>query len=80
MQATELNFIIQAKENKQYRNVMKFPCGIRQHNYNNAYKQAQEYLKTLKEHGLNCRLITKYLKLYKPNTSVQLNLVGIKTT
>ena len=76
-QSTELHFIIKAKEGKQYRSLMKFPCGIRQHNYNIAYKQAQDTLQVLEQHGLECRLIAKYMPLYKPNTSVQLNLAGI---
>lgn len=77
MQTTELNFIIQTKENKHYRNVMNFPCGIRQHNYNNAYRQAQDTLQALEQHGLTCKLITKYMPLFKPNTSKQLNLAGV---
>ena len=76
-QSTELNFIIRAKEGKQYRSLMKFPCGIRQHNYNIAYKKAQDTLQALEQHGLECRLITKYMPLYKPNQYVQLSLVGI---
>lgn len=75
MQATELNFIIKAKEGKQYRSLMKFPCGIRQHDYSKAYKQAQDTMQTLEQNGLTCKLVTKYMPLYKPNTSVQLNLV-----
>ena len=77
MQATELNFIIKAKEGKQYRTLMKFPCGLRQKNYNIAYKQAQDTLKALQEHGLNCKLITKYLKVFKPNNYEQLHLAGV---
>ena len=75
MQATELNFIIKAKEGKQYRSLMKFPCGIRQHDYDKAYKQAQDTMQALEQNGLTCKLVTKYMPLYKPNTSVQLNLV-----
>ena len=75
MQSTELNFIIKAKEGKQYRSLMKFPCGIRQHDYNKAYKQAQDTMQALEQNGLTCKLVTKYIPLYKPNTSVQLNLV-----
>lgn len=78
MQKQELNFIIQAKENKQYKSLMKFPCGLRQGNYTKAYKQAQDTLKALEQHGLKCRLITKYLKTFIPNTSTQLNLAGIQ--
>lgn len=63
MQATELNFIIQTKEGKQYKSLLKFPCGIRQHEYSKAYKQAQDTLELLRGHGLECRLITKYVKL-----------------
>ena len=74
MQRTELNFLIQAKEGKQYRTLMNFPCGIRQRNYTQAYKQAQDTLKALQEHGLNCKLITKYLKVFKPNNYKQLHL------
>lgn len=77
MQATELNFIIQVKENKHYRNVMNFPCGIRQSNYNNAYKQAQDMLKTLGEHGTKCRLIAKYVKTWLPNNTRQLQIIGV---
>ena len=77
MQTTELNFIIKAKEGKQYRSLMKFPCGLRQKNYNMAYKQAQDTLKTLKERGLNCKLITKYLKVLKPNNYKQLHLAEV---
>jgi hypothetical protein len=77
MQATELNFIIKAKEGKQYRSLMKFPCGLRQSNYNTAYSKAQSTLQALEQHGLVCKLITKYMPLYKPNTSIQLNLVGV---
>jgi hypothetical protein len=77
MQATELNFIIKAKEGNQYRSLMKFPCGLRQKNYNIAYMQAQDTLKALKEHGLNCKLITKYLKVFKPNNYEQLHLAGV---
>ena len=77
MQNTELNFIIKAKEGKQYRSLMKFPCGIRQKNYSKAYKQAQDTLQALEQNGLKCKLITQYMPLYKPNTSVQLNLVGV---
>lgn len=76
-QAKELNLIIQAKEGKQYRNLMKFPCGLRQHNYNSAYKKAQDTLRTLEEHGLKCRLIKKYLKTYMPNTVSQLQIIGV---
>lgn len=74
MQSTELNFIIRAKEGKQYRNLMKFPCGIRQKNYTQAYKQAQDTLQMLEQQGLKCRLILKYLKLYLPNQYIQLSL------
>ena len=77
MQNTELNFIIQGKEDKQYKSLMKFPCGLRQKNYNIAYKQAQDTLKALQEHGLNCKLITKYLKVFKPNNYEQLHLAGV---
>jgi hypothetical protein len=75
MQSTELNFVIKAKEGKQYRSLMKFPCGIRQHDYDKAYKQAQDTMQALEQNGLTCKLVTKYMPLYKPNTSVQLNLV-----
>ena len=77
MQATELNFIItgKLKEDKQFKPLMKFPCGLRQHDYNTAYKQAQDTIKVLEDNGLQCRLITKYLKTYVSNTSIQLNLV-----
>lgn len=77
MQRTELNFIItgKLKEDKQFKPLMKFPCGLRQHNYNTAYKQAQDTIKVLEDNGLQCRLITKYLKTYVSNTSIQLNLV-----
>ena len=74
-QSTELNFVIKAKEGKQYRSLMKFPCGIRQHDYDKAYKQAQDTMQALEQNGLTCKLVTKYMPLYKPNTSVQLNLV-----
>ena len=77
MQATELNFIIKAKEGKQYRSLMKFPCGIRQSNYNTAYNKAQSTLQALEQHGLVCKLITKYMPLYKSNQYAQLNLVGV---
>lgn len=77
IQDKELNIIIQTKEGKQYRNLMKFPCGLRQRNYNSAYKQAQDTLKTLEEHGLKCRIIKKYLKTYMPNTVNQLQIVGV---
>lgn len=77
MQKTELNFIIKAKEGKQYRNLMKFPCGLRQHNYNTAYKQAQDTLQVLEQQGLKCRLIKKYLKVFIPLTFKQLYLAGI---
>lgn len=77
MQSTELNFIIKAKEGKQYRSLMKFPCGIRQKNYTQAYKQAQDTLKALAEHGLVCKLIAQYMPVYIPNTSTQLNLLGM---
>jgi hypothetical protein len=77
MQATELNFIIKAKEGKQYKSLMKFPCGLRQSNYNIAYKQAQDTLKALQKHGLNCKLITKYLRVFKPNNYEQLHLAGV---
>ena len=76
-QSTELNFVIKAKEGKQYRTLMNFPCGLRQSNYNTAYKQAQDTLKALKEHGLNCKLIAKYLKVFKPNNYKQLHLAGV---
>ena len=76
-QSTELNFIIKAKEGKQYKSLMKFPCGIRQHNYTKAYKQAQDTLQVLEQNGLKCKLITQYMPLYKPNQYLQLNLVGI---
>ena len=75
MQATELNFIVKAKEGKQYRTLMNFPCGIRQHNYTNAYKQAQDYLQTLQAHGVECRLICGYLKTFIPNTTKQLSII-----
>ena len=77
IQAKELNLIIQAKEGKQYRNLMKFPCGLRQHNYNSAYKKAQDTLRTLEKHGLECRLIKKYLKVFYSNTVNQLQIVGV---
>ena len=77
VQTTELNFVIQAKEGKQYRNLMKFPCGLRQHNYNTAYKQAQDTLQVLEQQGLKCRLITKYLKVFIPLTFEQLHLAGV---
>jgi hypothetical protein len=77
MQATELNFIIKAKEGKQYKSLMKFPCGIKQSNYSKAYKQAQDTMQALEQNGLTCKLVTKYMPLYKPNTSVQLNLVEV---
>ena len=77
MQSTELNFIIKAKEGKQYKSLMKFPCGIRQKNYTQAYKQAQDTLQVLEQQGLKCRLVTEYRKLYLPNTSNQLSLAGI---
>ena len=77
MQATELNFLIQAKEGKQYRNLMKFPCGIRQRNYTQAYKQAQDTLQALEQQGLKCRLVIQYLPLFKPNNYTQLNLAGV---
>ena len=63
LQKKELNFIIQAKEGKQYKSLLKFPCGVRQHEYSKAYKQAQDTLQLLEGHGLECRLITKYIKL-----------------
>ena len=63
LQAKELNFIIQAKEGKQYKSLLKFPCGVRQHEYSKAYKQAQDTLQLLEQNGLECRLITKYVKL-----------------
>ena len=74
-QATELNFIIKAKEGKQYRSLMKFPCGIRQKNYTQAYKQAQDTLQALEQQGLKCRLITQYMPLFVSNTSYQLQLI-----
>ena len=77
LQSTELNFIIKAKEGKQYRSLMKFPCGIRQKNYTQAYKQAQDTLQALEQHGLTCRLITQYMPVYIPNTSTQLHLAGV---
>ena len=77
LQSTELNFIIKAKEGKQYRSLMQFPCGIRQRNYTQAYKQAQDTLQALEQQGLRCRLVTEYRKLYLPNTSYQLHLVGV---
>ena len=77
LQATELHFIIKAKEGKQYKSLMKFPCGIRQKNYTQAYKQAQDTLQALEQHGMECRLVLKYLKTFIPNTSSQLHLVGV---
>lgn len=77
LQSTELNFIIKAKEGKQYRSLMKFPCGIRQKNYSKAYKQAQDTLQVLEQNGLKCKLITQYMPVYIPNTSSQLHLVGV---
>lgn len=77
MQSKELNFIIQAKEGKQYKNLMKFPCGLRQHNYTKAYKQAQDTLQALEQQGLKCRLIKKYLKVFIPLTFEQLHLAGV---
>ena len=77
MQATELNVIIKAKEGKQYRTLMKFPCGLRQKNYNTAYKQAQDTLRALEQQGLKCRLIEKYMPVHIPNTSAQLHLAGV---
>ena len=77
MQSKELNFIIQAKEGKQYKSLMKFPCGLRQHNYNIAYKKAQDTLQALEENGLKCRLISKYMPVHIPNTSTQLHLAGV---
>lgn len=77
LQSTELNFIIKAKEGKQYKSLMKFPCGIRQKNYTQAYKQAQDTLQALEQHGMECRLTTQYMPVYIPNTSSQLHLVGV---
>ena len=77
IQDKELNIIIQTKEGKQYKNLMKFPCGLRQRNYNSAYKQAQDTLKTLEEHGLKCRIIKKYLKVFYSNTVNQVQIVGV---
>ena len=77
MQKQELNFIIQAKENKQYKSLMKFSCGLRQSNYTKAYKQAQDTLQALEQHGLKCRLIAKYLKTYIPNHVNQLKIIGV---
>ena len=77
MQSTELNVIIKAKEGKQYRTLMKFPCGLRQKNYKIAYKQAQDTLQALEQQGLKCRLIEKYMPVHIPNTSTQLHLAGV---
>ena len=77
MQNTELNFIIQGKEDKQYKSLMKFPCGLRQKNYNIAYKQAQDTLQVLEQQGLKCRLVEKYMPVHIPNTSAQLHLAGV---
>ena len=77
MQATELNVIIKAKEGKQYKSLMKFPCGLRQKNYNTAYKQAQDTLQALEQQGLKCVLIEKYMPVHIPNTSAQLHLAGV---
>lgn len=77
LQSTELNFIIRAKEGKQYKSLMKFPCGVRQRNYTQAYKQAQDTLKALEQHGLQCRLVLQYLPLFKSNNYTQLNLAGV---
>ena len=73
LQKTELSFIVQAKEGKQYKNLVKFPCGVRQHGYSRAYKHAQDILHILEESGLTCRLITKYVKL--SNQDFQLSLI-----
>ena len=75
MQRTELNIIIKVKEGKQYKSLMKFPCGIRQCNYNIQYKKALDTLKALENTGMECKLICKYLKTYIPNTASQLHLV-----
>ena len=75
LQTTELNFIIKAKEGKQYRNLMTFPCGVRQKNYTQAYKQAQDTLQALQEQGLICKLVTGYKPIYLPNNALQLNLI-----
>ena len=77
MQKQELNFIIKTKEDKQYRTLMKFPCGLRQKNYNTAYKQAQDTLQVLEQQGLKCVLIKKYMPVHIPNTSTQLHLAGV---
>ena len=76
-QATELNFIIRAKEGKQYRSLMKVPCGVRQKNYTQAYKQAQDTLQALEQQGLTCRLIAQYMPLFVSNASSQLHLAGV---
>lgn len=75
MQKKELFFIIQTKSGKFYRDVMQFSCGLRQSNYTKAYKQAQDTLQALKTQDSTCRLITRYQKVFKPNTQVQLQLI-----
>lgn len=75
MQKRELNFIIQNKTGKHYKDLMAFSCGVRQSNYTKAYKQAQDTLQALKMHDSTCRLITRYSKTFIPNTSKQLKLV-----
>ena len=79
MQRTELNFIItgKLKEDKQFKPLMKFPCGLRQHDYNMAYKKAQDTIKILEDNGLQCRLITKYLKTYVSSHVNQLQIIGV---
>ena len=74
MQATELNFIIKGKEGKQYRPLMKFPCGLRQKEYTVQYKKALDTLQALESTGMECKLVMKYMPVFISNTSTQLTL------
>ena len=75
MQKQELNFIIRAKEGKQYKSLIKFPCGLRQKDYTQAYKKAQDTLQVLEQHGLKCRLVAQYMPTYIPQTYEQLQFI-----
>lgn len=76
MQKQELSFVIQGQEGKHYKDLIKFPTGLRQRNYTQAYDKAQSTLKAIKEStDLKYRLVAKYTPLYVPNTYSQLQFL-----
>lgn len=72
MQKTELNAVIKVKTPYGWKEYAVFPCGLRQKNYNHAYKQAQDLLQTLNN---TARLVMEYRKTFIPNGTKQLSII-----